>query len=165
MYVNSRFLCKQQKDVLWASPSGVNCPQTFSVVNKKGSQVRLGSTIDWNSPELSPHAQVLSDNCHQRHAGYIDEPPRQGSWKMSVIDPAANHMEKVHSDCEVEALLPSTNEEPQAKGAASTMTRRSFIISNAWLYCTLLKIRKCPCNVGKRSDFALVTKYQEMTLF
>lgn len=84
---------------------------------------------------------------------------------MSVIDPAANHMEKVHSDCEVEALLPSTNEEPQAKGAASTMTWRSFIISHAWLYCTLLKIGKCPCNVVKSPDFTLVTKSQEIILF
>lgn len=81
------------------------------------SQVGFGSSIDWNRPELSPHAQVLADYSHQRHAGYIDEPPGQGSRKVSVIDPAADHMEKVHSDCEVQALLPSADEEPQTKGA------------------------------------------------
>ena len=86
-------------------------------INKK-SKVRLGSTVDWNGPELSPHAQVLSNNSHQRHAGHIDEPPGQNSWKMSVIDPAADHMEEVHGDCEVQALFPSTDEEPQTKCAA-----------------------------------------------
>lgn len=34
---------------------------------------------------------------------------------MSVIDPAANQMEEVHCDREVETLLPSTDEEPQTK--------------------------------------------------
>lgn len=44
---------------------------------------------------------------------------------MSIIDPAANHMEEVHSDCEVQALFPSTDEEPQTKGAAGTVRQKS----------------------------------------
>lgn len=35
---------------------------------------------------------------------------------MSVIDPTADHMEEMHSDCEVQALFASTDEEPQTKG-------------------------------------------------
>lgn len=45
---------------------------------------------------------------------------------MSIIDPAANHMEEVHSDCEVQALLPSTDEEPQTKGAVRTVRQKGF---------------------------------------
>lgn len=82
----------------------------------KNSQVRFGCTIDWNGPELSSHAQVLSNYSHQGHAGYIDEPPGQNSWKPSIIDPAANHVEEVNSDREVQTLFPSTYEEPESKG-------------------------------------------------
>lgn len=57
---------------------------------------------------------------------------------MSIIDPAADHMEEVHSDCEVKALLPSTDEEPQTEGTARTMRQKSFVISHAHLYCTLV---------------------------
>lgn len=45
---------------------------------------------------------------------------------MSVIDPAANQMEEVHCDREVETLLPSTDEEPQTES-----TERKKV------YCTL----------------------------
>ena len=48
---------------------------------------------------------------------------------MSIIDPAADHMEEVHSDREVQALLSSTNEKPKANGAARTMTHKRFAIS------------------------------------
>lgn len=40
---------------------------------------------------------------------------------MSVVDPAANHVEEVYSDGEVQALLPPTDEEPQTEGAAGTV--------------------------------------------
>lgn len=43
---------------------------------------------------------------------------------MSIIDPAANHMEEVHSDCEVQALFPPTDEKPQTEGAAGQMTEK-----------------------------------------
>lgn len=43
---------------------------------------------------------------------------------MRVVDPAADHVEEVHGDCEVQALFPSTDEEPQAEGAARTTRRR-----------------------------------------
>lgn len=52
---------------------------------------------------------------------------------MSIIDPAADHMEEVHSDCEVQALFPSTDEEPKTKGAAGTMRQKSHVISHAHL--------------------------------
>lgn len=96
----------------------------FQPVTKENSQIRFRSSVDWNCPELSPHAQVLSNYSHQRHAGYVDEPPGQGSWKMSVIYPAADHVEEVHGDREVQALFPSADEEPQTKGAAGTVTRK-----------------------------------------
>ena len=35
---------------------------------------------------------------------------------MRVVDPAADHVEEMHGDREVQALLPSTDEEPQADG-------------------------------------------------
>lgn len=96
----------------------------FQPVTKENSQIRFRSSVDWNCPELSPHAQVLSNYSHQRHAGYVDEPPGQGSWKMSVIYPAADHVEEVHGDREVQALFPSADEEPQTEGAAGTVTRK-----------------------------------------
>lgn len=37
---------------------------------------------------------------------------------MRVVDPADDHMKEVHSDGEVETLLPTADEEPQTKGAA-----------------------------------------------
>lgn len=43
---------------------------------------------------------------------------------MSVIDPAANQMEEVHCDREVETLLPSTDEEPQTE---STERKKSVL--------------------------------------
>lgn len=84
------------------------------------SQVRFRSTVDRNCPELSPHAQVLSDHSHQRHAGYVDEPPGEGGGKVGVVDPAADHMKEVYGDCEVQALFPSADEEPQTEGAEKT---------------------------------------------
>ena len=99
----------------------------------KNSQVRFGSTIDWNGPELSSHAQVLSNYSHQGHAGYVDEPPWQGSWKMSVIDPAADHVEEMHRDREVQTLFPSSYEEPQTKGAAGTRRPKGCFVSHVCL--------------------------------
>lgn len=52
---------------------------------------------------------------------------------MSIVDPAADHMEEVHSDCEVQALFPSTDEEPQTKGAAGATRQKSCVISRARL--------------------------------
>lgn len=84
------------------------------------SKIRLGSTVDRNSPELSPHAQVLSNHRHQSHAGYIDQPPGKGCWEMCIIDPTANHMKEVHSDSEIKTLLSATDEKPQTKGTEET---------------------------------------------
>lgn len=43
---------------------------------------------------------------------------------MSVVYPAADHVEEVHGDREVQALFPSADEEPQTEGAAGTVTRK-----------------------------------------
>lgn len=57
---------------------------------------------------------------------------------MSIIDPAANHMEEVHSDCEVQALFPSTDEEPQTKGAGKRVQDECHHRQPA-LYCCKTK--------------------------
>lgn len=90
------------------------------------SQVRFGSAIDRDGSQLSPHTQVLSNHSHQRHAGDIDKPPGQGSWEVSVINPAADHVEEVHGDGKVQALFPSTYEEPQTESAAGTSGQKRF---------------------------------------
>lgn len=115
------------KILLWANSLRVNCPQICTrgqhCVDEK-SKVRLGSSIDWNGLEFSPHAQVLSNDSHQCHAGDVDEPPGQSSWEMSVIDPAADHMEEVHSYSEVQALFATTDEEPQTKSTVNNETEK-----------------------------------------
>lgn len=44
------------------------------------------------------------------------KPPRQSSWKVRVVNPAAQQVEKVNGDCEIQALLSSPNEIQQAYG-------------------------------------------------
>lgn len=83
--------------------------------SEKCSQVRFGSTVDWNGPQLSPHAQVLSNYSHQGNAGDIDEPPGEHSRRVRVVDPAEDHMKKVHSDSKVQTLLPAADKEPQTQ--------------------------------------------------
>lgn len=78
------------------------------------SEVGLGPCVDGDGPELSPHAQVLSDHRHQRHAGHVDQPPGQCRGEVGIVDPAADHVEEVDGDGEVQTLLPSSDEEPQA---------------------------------------------------
>lgn len=84
------------------------------------SEVRLRSTVDWDGPELSPHAQVLSNHGHQSHAGHVDQPPGQGRREVGVVDPTAYHVEEVHGDSEVQTLLPSADKEQQAQGTDET---------------------------------------------
>lgn len=108
------FVYKQRKKITAHQvPVGLK----FSVKSRMPSQVRFRSAVDRNGPELSPHAQVLSDHSHQRHAGYVDEPPGEGGGEVGVVDPAADHMKEVYGDCEVQALFPSADEEPQTEGA------------------------------------------------
>lgn len=52
---------------------------------------------------------------------------------MSIIDPAPNHMEEVHSDREVQALLSPTDEEPQTKGTAGKIAEAGYNTSHAHL--------------------------------
>lgn len=102
------------------TPDGqLSCPLVPTFESQCGineSKVGLGSRVDRDCPELSLHAQVLPDHNHQSHAGDVDEPPGQGSWKVGVVDPAADHVEEVDSHGEVQALLPSADEKPQAEG-------------------------------------------------
>lgn len=93
----------------------------FQSFHQKKSQVRFGSTVDWNCPQFCAHTQVLSNHSRQGYAGDIDEPPGQGSWRVSVVDPTSNQMEEVHSDGKVEALLPTADEKPQTEGTVKIM--------------------------------------------
>lgn len=103
-----------------------NCPSSAGC-HENNSKVRLGSRIDWDGPELGPHAQVLADDRHQRHAGQVDEPPRQRGGKASIIDPTDDQMEEVHRDGEVQALLAPADEEPQAQSAAAMIRSLIYI--------------------------------------
>lgn len=94
----------------------------------QNSQVRFGSTVDWNCPQLSAHAQVLSNHSRQGYAGDIDEPPGQGGWRVSVVDPAANQVEEVHGNGKVKALFPSTDEKPQTQGTVTAMRSSAVLI-------------------------------------
>lgn len=89
------------------------CAMSQSGVHE--SEVGLGPCVDRDGPELSPHAQVFSDHCHQRHAGHVDQPPGQHHGELGIVEPAADHVEKVDSDGEVQTLLTSSDEEPQAE--------------------------------------------------
>lgn len=113
----------------------------FQCDGNTNSQVRFGSTIDWNSPELAPHAQVLANDRHQGDAGYIDEPPGQGSWKMRVVDPAANHMEEMHGDSEVQALFPSPHEKPQTNCTAGELGQKSQVYISLRGYLSLSDVK------------------------
>ena len=63
---------------------------------------------------------------------------------MGVIDPAANHMEEVHGDCKVKALFPTTDEEPQAQGAAGTIKQKSYLSSHAqFLFQNCVDTKMC----------------------
>lgn len=106
----------------------------LSVVCTKELQVRFGSTVDWNCPQFCAHTQVLSNHSSQGYAGHIDEPPGQGSWGVRVVDPAANQMEEVHGDGEVEALLPSPDEKPQAEGTARKTKSSAALVCSVWAF-------------------------------
>lgn len=103
-----------------------------SLLPAEYSQVGFGSTVDWNSPQLSPHAQVLSNHSHQGNAGCIDQPPGEHSWRMRVVHPAEDHVEEVHSDGKVQALLPTADEEPQTQSA----DRKTQVYSTVSTVCT-----------------------------
>lgn len=47
---------------------------------------------------------------------------------MSIVDPAADHMEEMHSDCEVQALFPSADEEPQTNGTVKTVRQVILLV-------------------------------------
>lgn len=104
----------------------------------QNSQVRFGSTVDWNGPQLGAHTQVLSNHSRQGYAGDIDEPPGQGGWRLSVVDPAADQVKEVHRNGEVKALFPSTDEKPQAEGTVTA--RRLSAVLLRLLYIRVIKI-------------------------
>lgn len=80
---------------------------------------------------------------------------------MSVIDPAANHMEEVHSDCEVQALFPPTDEEPQTEGAAGQMTAklRYRPCSLMFHFCVNIKMPLQSCKCSRFSKYQIQRKY------
>ena len=96
-------------------------PTSASLCAVSESEVGFGACVDRDCPELSPHAQVLPNHSHQSHAGNVDKPPGQSSWKVGVVDPATNHVEEVDSDGEVQALLPSADKKPQAEGTGEIL--------------------------------------------
>lgn len=110
----------------------------------QNSQVRFGSTVDWNCPQFSAHTQVLSDHSREGYAGDIDEPPGQGGWGVSVVDPASNQVEEVHGNGKVKALFPSTDEKPQTEGTVTAMKLSAVFIHLALNPCdqNLVKLKE-----------------------
>lgn len=68
--------------------------------------------------QLYPHAQVLADGRHQRRAHHVHQPPGQRGGEARVVHPAAQQVEEVDGDGEIQALLPSPDEVQQGQGAA-----------------------------------------------
>lgn len=80
--------------------------------------VGFGGGVEGDLPQLDPHAQVLADGRHQRRAHGVHQPPRQRRGEARVVDPAAQQVEEVNGDSEIQALLPSPDEVQQAQSAA-----------------------------------------------
>jgi len=88
------------------------------VVARARLYIGFGGRIEWNFSEFYPHAEVLPDGSHQCSAHDVHQPPRQGRGKVRVINPAAQEVEEVNGDSEIQALLSSADEVQQAKSTA-----------------------------------------------
>lgn len=66
--------------------------------------------------ELRPHAQVLPDDGHECNAHRLDQPPGQRRGETGAVEPAAQEVKEMHSDSEIQTLLPSPDEVQQAQG-------------------------------------------------
>lgn len=111
-------LCLPNVETVLEKSSWLKQPTDLWDCVKERLQVGFWSTVNRNGSELSLHAQVLSNHSHQRHAGDIHQPPGQGRWKMGVINPAADHVEKVYSDREIQTLFPTSDKKPKTESAA-----------------------------------------------
>lgn len=80
--------------------------------------VGFGGGVEGDLSELYPHAQVLPDGRHQRRAHDVHQPPRKRRGEARVVDPAAQEVEEVNGDGEIQALLPSPDEVQQAQSTA-----------------------------------------------
>lgn len=88
------------------------------VVARASLYVGFGSRIQWDFSEFYPHAEVLPNRSHERCAHDVHQPPRQSRGKVRVINPAAQKMEEVNGDCEIQALLSSSDEVQQPQSTA-----------------------------------------------
>lgn len=88
------------------------------VVARASLYVGFGSRIQWDFSEFYPHAEVLPNRGHERCAHDVHQPPRQSRGKVRVINPAAQKMEEVNGDCEIQALLSSSDEVQQPQSTA-----------------------------------------------
>lgn len=89
------------------------------VIARASLYVGFGGRIKGDFSEFYPHAEVLPDSSHQRGAHDVHQPPRQGWGKVRVINPAAQKVEEVNGDCEIQALLSSADEVQQAQSTAT----------------------------------------------
>lgn len=87
--------------------------------------VGFGGRVEGDLPELYPHAQVLPDGRHQRRAHDVHQPPRQRRGEARVVDPAAQQVEEVNGDGEIQALLPSPDEVQQAQSTGECIEDES----------------------------------------
>lgn len=76
--------------------------------------VGFGGRTEGDFSEFYPHAEVLADRSHQCGAYDVHQPPCQGRGKARVINPAAQEVEEVNGDGEIQALLSSADEVQQA---------------------------------------------------
>lgn len=122
------------------------------VVARVSLYIGLGGRIERDLSEFYPHAEVLADGSHQCSAHDVHQPPRQGGGEAGVINPAAQQVEEVNGDCEIQALLSSADEVQQAQSTAKHRQR----LSNSAMpvasgtqqeltdeYLTGLKVLKC----------------------
>lgn len=95
------------------------------VVARASLYVGFGGRIKGDFSEFYPHAEVLPDGSHQCGAHNVHQPPRQGRGKVRVINPAAQKVEEVNCDCEIQALLSSADEVQQAQSTGECIEDES----------------------------------------
>lgn len=102
-----------------------NNDKTQLVVASGSLYVGFGGGVEGDLPQLYSHAQVLADGRHQRRAHDVHQPPCQRRGEARVVDPAAQEVEEVNGDGEIQALLPSADEVQQAQSAGECIEDES----------------------------------------
>lgn len=92
-----------------------NNDKTQHVVARGSLYIGFGGGVERDLPQLYSHAQILPDGRHQRRAHDVHQPPRQRRGEARVVDPAAQQVEEMNGDGEIQALLPSPDEVQQAQ--------------------------------------------------